>query len=65
MSETAITSLEFVQRNDLAPICPHCTKELNEVHVRSKGIGFIEGKNVLYFCPHCRKVLGFGQSRMI
>ena len=65
MSEDTATPLEFVQRNDLTPICSHCSNELKEVYVRSKGIGFIEGKNVLYFCPHCRKVLGFGQSRMI
>lgn len=65
MSEAAATPLEFVKRDDLTPICSHCDKELHEVYCKSKGIGFIEGKNVLYFCPHCRKVLGFGQSRMI
>lgn len=65
MSEAAATPLAFVRRDDLTPICSHCDKELNEVYVKSKGIGFIEGKNVLYFCPHCSKVLGFGQSRMI
>lgn len=65
MSETAAKPLEFVRRDDLTPVCPHCNEGLSEVYVRSKGIGFIEAKNVLYFCPHCRKVLGFGQSRMI
>ena len=65
MAEPQAVPLEIVTRNDLAPVCPHCSKDLNEVYCKSKGFGFIEGKNVLYFCPHCSKVLGFGQSRMI
>ena len=54
-----------VKRDDLAPLCPHCTHELSEIYMKTKGSGFVEGKNVVYFCPHCLKVLGFGQSRMI
>jgi len=38
---------------------------LCRIYMRTKGSGFVEGKNVMYFCPHCLKVLGFGQSRMI
>ncbi len=62
-----MTDKEFnvVKRDDLSPLCSHCSQELTEVYVRSKGLGFIEGKNMVYFCPHCLKVLGFGQSRMI
>jgi phage FluMu protein Com len=62
MSEKAF---EFVKREDLAPICPHCEKELNVVYTRAKGVPLIQGTNVVYFCPHCNKVLGFGQGRMI
>jgi uncharacterized protein with PIN domain len=58
-------SLEFVKRDDLSPVCPHCTKQLTEVYTRSKGVPLIQGQNIVYFCPHCRKVLGFGQGRMI
>ena len=54
-----------VKRDDLAPLCPHCEKELTEVYVESKGVPFVTGQNNVFFCPHCRKVLGFGQSRMI
>ena len=54
-----------VKRDDLVPLCPHCGKELTEVYMKTKGLGFIEAHNVLYFCPHCLKVLGFGQSRMM
>lgn len=54
-----------VKRDDLTPICPHCSETLPEVYIRTKGLGFVEAKNVMFFCPHCRKVLGFGQSRMM
>ena len=53
------------ERDDLVPVCPHCSKELNEVYRKSKGAGFVVGRNSVFFCPHCRKVLGFAQSRMI
>jgi len=55
----------IVKRDDMNPLCPHCSAELNEIYARSKGSGFVEGKDMVYFCPHCRKVLGVGQSRMI
>jgi hypothetical protein len=54
-----------VKRNDLTPLCPHCSKQLTEVYSKTRGAGFVVGKDVMYFCPHCRKVLGFAQSRMI
>jgi len=57
--------VNFVKREDLAPACPHCEKELTEVYTRTKGVAFIQGTDVVYFCPHCQKVLGFGQGRMI
>ena len=52
-------------REDISPICPFCEKWLDEVYVKSKGLGLLQGKNVVYFCPFCSKVLGFGQSRMM
>lgn len=55
---------DVVERDDVSPLCPHCDKELTEVHKRSKGAGLIVGRNCVFFCPHCRKVLGFGQSRL-
>ena len=59
------TDLKFTKREDISPVCPHCGQWLNEVYVKTRGLGFMEGKNVLYFCPFCSKVLGFGQSRMM
>ena len=65
MNKADSKPLHFVKRNDLNPLCCHCDKELTDVYMKSKGSGFVEGKNVMYFCPNCLKVLGFGQSRMI
>lgn len=55
----------IVKREDLAPVCPFCEKELTEVYARAKGVALIQGTNVVYFCPHCHKVLGIGHGRMI
>ena len=54
-----------VEREDLVPVCPHCSKDLHEVYRKSKGAGFVVGRNSVFFCPHCRRVLGFAQSRMV
>jgi predicted RNA-binding Zn-ribbon protein involved in translation (DUF1610 family) len=61
-----VTKIPFnlVDREDLFPLCPHCGKELTEIHRKSKGSGLIVGRNSVFFCPHCKKVLGFGQCRM-
>lgn len=44
------------ERDDIAPLCPHCGQEMGSVWFR-KLEAFL-GKCYLYFCPHCRKVLG-------
>jgi uncharacterized protein with PIN domain len=65
MGASAAKPMTIVKRNDLNPICCHCSKELTEVYAKTSGVPFIAGKNSMFFCPHCRKVLGFAQSRMI
>jgi len=57
-------NFKVTAREDIAPICPFCEKELEEVYIKTKGLGLLTGKNIVYFCPHCSKVLGVGQSRM-
>ena len=64
MSKTDAIPLNIVTRKDLTPQCCHCSMQLTEVCTKSKGSGFVEGRNQVYFCPHCLKVPGFGQSRM-
>ena len=56
------TKIKITDREDLTPICPHCNKPLDELYIKSKGLGFIEGKNVVYFCPACLKVLGMTEK---
>jgi uncharacterized protein with PIN domain len=65
MGASRANSMTIVKRNDLTPLCCHCSKELTEVYAKTSGVPFIAGKNSMFFCPHCRKVLGFAQSRMI
>ena len=57
--------LKITKMNDILPICPHCHKELDEVYMKTKGIGWVESQHIIYFCPHCRKVIGFGSNRMM
>jgi uncharacterized protein with PIN domain len=57
--------INFVKREDLPLVCPHCENELTEVYTKAKGVPIIQGTNIVFFCPHCRKVLGFAQGRMI
>jgi hypothetical protein len=54
-----------VDKEDIVPVCPHCSKELTEVYRKARGAGLIVGRDNVFFCPHCLKVLGFGQSRMV
>jgi len=42
---------------DYSPLCPHCEKEIYEVHWRQ--IRAINAE-YLYSCPHCRKIIGIG-----
>ena len=65
MRRAGARPLKVVKRDDIAPVCPHCEKDLTEIYAKSQGAGFIMGKDTMYFCPHCSKVLGFSQSRMI
>lgn len=67
LPEGAMTKQPFkiTRRDDRVPKCPYCERDLGEVHVRSKGLGFVVARSAVYFCPGCRKVLGVGPSRMV
>jgi len=48
---------------DYFPRCPHCEKELPEIHRVQIGIGFLGGnRHSVYICPHCTKVIGVGNA---
>jgi glutaredoxin len=48
--------LSVEAKEDIEPICPHCTSELRTLWMSE--IRGIFGRRYIYFCPHCRKVLG-------
>lgn len=41
---------------DYAPKCPHCEKDMHEIHWRQMRTTMYH--EYLYMCPHCRKVIG-------
>ena len=54
--------LSVKKREDIDPLCPHCSKVLRaEIWMRELA-GFL-GKRYLYFCPHCHKVLGVSHRK--
>lgn len=53
--------IKLEQREDMRPVCPHCTNELRSVWFRElKGR---MGKRYVYFCGTCRKVLGVSHRK--
>jgi len=53
--------LPVLEKNDVLPICPHCTKEI--VIVWCSQLESIFGKRYIYFCPECKKVLGVSHRK--
>lgn len=53
--------IELQERNDVMPVCPHCTQELNVVWFRE--IRAWLGRRYVYFCPGCRKTLGVSHRK--
>ena len=45
---------------DYDPLCPHCEKEINEIHWRR--IKSLSGYEYLFICPACKKIIGVGIS---
>lgn len=44
------------KRQDVSPICPHCSEALATVWYQE--LQGLLGRRYIYFCPGCRKVLG-------
>ena len=44
---------------DEIPKCPKCGTNLEEIWVKTKGIGIVEQKQII-MCPYCKSFLGFG-----
>ena len=41
------------------PKCPFCTKQLDKVWIKKKGMGILEQKQII-MCPYCKAFLGYG-----
>lgn len=54
-------SIALEKRDDVQPLCPHCSRELNVVWMQEL-LGFL-GRRYIYFCPHCRVTLGISHRK--
>jgi uncharacterized protein with PIN domain len=53
--------IRTVEKNDTAPLCPHCSAPVDEVWYRE--LKSTLGRRYLYFCSKCRKVLGVSHRK--
>jgi hypothetical protein len=53
--------IEVKQKNDITPLCPHCSEPIEEVWFRDLKGTF--GRRYVYFCSRCRKVLGVSHRK--
>ncbi len=51
----------LIEKNDVQPVCPHCSEPLNEIWFR--GLKGFLGKRYVYFCSKCRKALGVSHRK--
>ena len=55
--------ITFEKKEGVAPICPHCKKELTRMwYQQFKGD---LGKRCIYFCPECKSCLGVSHRKGI
>jgi hypothetical protein len=41
------------------PKCPHCSKKLDKLWIKKRGLGVMEQKQII-MCPFCESLLGYG-----
>jgi hypothetical protein len=56
-----MAKLKIQERQDLAPVCPHCNLRLDTLYLREVESTF--GRRYIYFCPACNKVLGVSHRK--
>ena len=49
------------ERNDVVPICPHCSEPLKEMWFTE--LRGVLGRRYVYFCSKCRKILGVSHRK--
>lgn len=53
--------IETKQRDDVSPICPHCSQSVEELWFRR--LYGVFGRRYVYFCSACHKVLGVSHRK--
>lgn len=53
--------IECIEKDDVAPICPHCSAAIEQLWVRV--LKSLFGRRYIYFCASCRKVLGVSHRK--
>jgi hypothetical protein len=53
--------IECIERNDVTPVCPHCSAPIEHISVRV--LKSLFGRRYVYFCSECRKVLGVSHRK--
>ena len=53
--------IRVLEKNDVQPICPHCSQPIDEVWFTALKALF--GRRYVYFCSRCRKVLGVSHRK--
>lgn len=57
----ARSPLTVEEREDLRPVCPHCTQQLDRLVSRRMRARL--GKRFVYACPHCSALLGVSHRK--
>jgi DNA-directed RNA polymerase subunit RPC12/RpoP len=53
--------IQVEERDDLNPICPHCSVEIKKVF--AKKLESALGVRFIYFCSSCKKTLGVSHRK--
>ena len=53
--------VRIIENSSTAPICPHCEKEIRDVHAQRIQSTF--GVRYLYYCGECKKTLGISHRK--
>lgn len=53
--------MELTNREDITPICPHCSQPANDLWYRQ--LKSFWGRRFVYFCSACRKIVGVSHRK--
>lgn len=53
--------INLKERDDVVPLCPHCTQPVEELWFRSLKSRL--GRRYVYFCSQCQKILGVSHRK--